>query len=740
MLSYHDALHTDLSTLTTAAEKWEKAAGMFKDAAKIYDKQVKGIFEDGSASGRHAQAGLLATGTTSGQYTGAQQEAKAIASLLRDAHHQFTELRKNLESEIADAKKAKMKVSEDKGVCSWDWDRIDADTKRAIVHDPSSHESEEYWTKRIAKVVKDMDDADHGVKLALDAVTVDSAPLDGIKNGFNAKAEGDIEKVEGERASELAMKLNSDGKLPPKDMAELARLTRDNAHNKAYSQTMLNSLGTYNTIKLVNSLNNAVALKDTDHKKGYLTLEKGLATTLATATKDTDSAFYKKWRDDMQKTGVKRFEDTGVVGRLDKYRGYQSLLTLMEQGDPKDYSPQMLKDLGHDLRAAEDPKKGGDPDIWDTHGTFSGKNDGWFANDPLDATLGIMSHQPDTATEFLDPGPHRKNDMLKYLIDDRDWEISDETKQVGIAEHTSAMEDKDNRAGLGAAIQAAATGHAPGDEHTMGRHSMAQARVMHDTVNALDGSGQAEKMPAALRPYVGQALKDYTPDTHMILGNLDDGYKDNAEKGAWSDDGRVKMSVDQEKLIRVMRGVAEDGKTFGEMYRAEHQYVSDTFATMPHSTNSDDTKTPIMEGAHAMGMYDGVLADINFDHRDEKIQSARDFNHHIGLVPGTAANFIPEGANPAWSKGADIAGKVVDLWAYDHMKDQISDYGAEATKENLKKFKLGEEVVDHTIGAWAETHGEDRDGNFAKAAKGLGQGRHGDGRWLALTTLRPDFS
>ncbi|MFC6061531.1 hypothetical protein [Streptomyces ochraceiscleroticus] len=736
MLSYHDALHTDLSTLTTAAEKWEKAAGMFKDAAKIYDKQVKGIFEDGSASGRHAQAGLLATGTTSGQYTGAQQEAKAIASLLRDAHHQFTELRKNLESEIADAKKAKMKVSEDKGVCSWDWDRIDADTKRAIVHDPSSHESEEYWTKRIAKVVKDMDEADHGVKLALDAVTVDSAPLDGIKNGFNAKAEGDIEKVEGKRASELATKLNSDGKLPPREMAELARLNRDNAHDKAYSQTMLNSLGTYNTIKLVNSLNNAAQLKDTDHKKGYLALEKGLATTLATATKDTDSAFYKKWREDMKKTGVKRFEDTGVVGRLDKYRGYQSLLTLMEQGDPKDYSPQMLKDLGHDLRAAEDPKKGGDPGIWDTHGTFSGKNDGWFANDPLDATLGIMSHQPDTATEFLDPGPHDKNDMLKYLLDDRDWEISDETKQVGIADHTSPLEDKDNRVGLGAALQAAATGHVPGTEHVLGGHSTEQARIMHDMITTLNETGQAEKMPAALRAPIGQALKDYTPDTHEILARVNTTYSDRAldphKADIWGPDNNAKMSVTEEQLIKVMRGVADDHKTFGEMYDAERQYNAVAFADMPKSNTSPETLNPIQKASTALGMYDGVRADVTFDIRDGDIQKARDVNHDLTASSGVVLNFMGD-----YVPAGDVANRVVDFVAYDATKDKIAEATADSTHKNSHEFMFGQQTVDDMVVSWAGSHGEKPDSDFTETLVGHHQTKYREGREDALDYLRP---
>ncbi|MFD9603802.1 hypothetical protein [Streptomyces sp. NPDC059970] len=49
----------------------------------------------------------------------------------------------------------------------------------------------------------------------------------------------------------------------------------------------------------------------------------------------------------------------------------------MEESDG--HSGQFLKDMATDIRAAEDKKQGGNPDIWDLRGDFSGKGDGWFA-------------------------------------------------------------------------------------------------------------------------------------------------------------------------------------------------------------------------------------------------------------------------------------------------------------------------------------------------------------------------
>ncbi|WP_406729658.1 DUF6571 family protein [Streptomyces sp. GD-15H] len=158
----------------------------------------------------------------------------------------------------------------------------------------------------------------------------------------------------------------------------------------------------------------------------------------------------------------------------------------MQAGDG--YSGQFLKDLATDIRAVEDKKQGGDPDVWDLSGRFSGKDDGWFANDPLDGVLGIMAKDPGTATSYLDPGPDGKNDNLTYLLTERDWNHVDTTRWQGKVQVTGEDTfDQDVRAGLGLALAAGATGNVAGADGTeFGRHTAAQARVMHDTVNLLD--------------------------------------------------------------------------------------------------------------------------------------------------------------------------------------------------------------------------------------------------------------
>ncbi|MER6067562.1 hypothetical protein ABT187_01640 [Streptomyces sp. NPDC001817] len=106
-----------------------------------------------------------------------------------------------------------------------------------------------------------------------------------------------------------------------------------------------------------------------------------------------------------------------------KIRGYQSLATLMHQGHG--YSPWIVADVAADMIAAE--KK--DPNIWDLYGKFSDKDgDGWFANDPVDGALEVMSRNSEGATGHLDPGTAVGKGRLDYLLGhghgSRDWTSS----------------------------------------------------------------------------------------------------------------------------------------------------------------------------------------------------------------------------------------------------------------------------------------------------------------------------
>ncbi|MEW2063656.1 hypothetical protein AB0899_23325 [Streptomyces sp. NPDC007002] len=106
MPSYHEIMTTDLSCLTKAADKWTDMAGEFNKREKQYEKDVHGITLGPTWVGLSASAANASFGITLNEYKAAQAEAKAVASLLRDAHTQFTELKGKLQTARSGAVKA----------------------------------------------------------------------------------------------------------------------------------------------------------------------------------------------------------------------------------------------------------------------------------------------------------------------------------------------------------------------------------------------------------------------------------------------------------------------------------------------------------------------------------------------------------------------------------------------------------------------------------------------------------
>lgn len=659
MLTYHQVLTTDLALLTTAAEQWDAAAMKFESVQKDYESQVKAIASDGTWTGQANLAGKTTMQLTHEQYTAAAKEARAIASLLRDAHGQFTDLRGKLKSAVADAEKAGMKVSEG-GIASFDFAKADAATANAARHDPDLHTAEASWTKHIDNVVRAFDDADQGVKLALQAAVQDAIPdlLNGTPHGFNGQAEGDIEKVEVQAAISLARGFSSGAELSDGERKEMQWLLRDIGQDKAASETFLDSLGPRATLLLSNRVNEAAERSGGPAQPAYLEIEKGLAAALATATRTPDSAFYEKWREGLRKAGAEAVDDHQKV----QTRGYQSLLSLMSRGG--DFSSTFINDLGDDLIAAEKRH----PGIWDTpSGSKLATPPKWLAGDPLDRLLDMASHDPAKAQSFLDPGPEGKNNRLQYLLHDRDWKTRYEL--TGNYSHPDMdqfrrIDDASARQGLAKAVEAATTGHRPGLSPEMGAtHSEGQARIMHDTIGTLNKTF-GDKLPENLRAPIARAIVDYAGDTHEILTGQNPryGYEGGLE-APWTRDGKSHLAVDQQSLIRVIRGVSDDSRNYSLIYNTERAYSADILAGMPSGPGraNTDWDVPSRDVGTAFGALNAVGADVIMDAQDTRKAWADDvarYGYHLGGAPITGLPII-----------GDAAQRTIDAAAYDWSKD-----------------------------------------------------------------------
>lgn len=205
MPTYHEIMTTDLATLTTAADRWD---GMAKELHKLetaYAKEVHGITLGPSWQGFSGDVAQERLGWTLKEFQKAQIEAKAIASLLRDAHTQFVHMCNKLKSARADAVAAGMKVS-DQGVVSYDTEKLTQGDRQALAHDPeyqrSVREAVASWQALVDQCVKNAGDADRDVEYALRTVVLDTDAGDGTFNGFNGKAKGDLDAYQAPEPAE----------------------------------------------------------------------------------------------------------------------------------------------------------------------------------------------------------------------------------------------------------------------------------------------------------------------------------------------------------------------------------------------------------------------------------------------------------------------------------------------------------------------------------------------------------
>ncbi|WP_432134758.1 hypothetical protein [Streptomyces sp. bgisy154] len=707
---------TDLSALTTAADCWDGMAAEFSKVEARYTKDVHGIRLGETWVGVSATVAGERFDVTLKEFQNAQVEAKAIASLLRDAHAQFVDLRGKLKSARADAVADGMNVS-DQGLVSFDTARLSAGERNAYHHDPDGQQDASRrvreWQDLIDKCVESVVDADKGVDVALKAVVVDSDTNDGTINGFNAKATGDMEKYEADEAKDIALRIDA-GEATEADYQELQRAFRDNSHDKVFSQTFVGGLGARGTLQLSCNLDGLAHGGDKKNNGRYLDIGHGLATTLATATQDPASGFYKKLRTDMQRAGTEQFSVDGLSSIPDeKVRGYQSLVTLMQQSSG--YSGQFLKDTADDIRHAEEAHvgKGNTESLWALRGDFSGEDRSWFANDPLDAVLGIMSQDPATSTDYLDP---KHTDNLKYLFKERNWDTVIDgyaTPPGGTAIGTPVMaEDGDARVGFSAALEAAATGHPPlkegQDPWPAMKHNEAQTRVMHDTIELLKPStGTDAPAPVHMRQPIANALGEYTSDTHEILGGMSGDYvRAAAGEGYFTEDGTTHLAVSPKDLVQVMRGLSEDPDAYGTLHKAESRYIDTQLQAIPDGATSFEHSAPLSKSGAALGAYSAIREDVVNDERMTKYSEA-DWKSKVAYhVVGGAVTPLYVTTGGVSIAFGDTIQRGVDTWAWDLGNAMKAKADGKANAEIADLYLDANNQMNLMVDSWAEGRGD----------------------------------
>ncbi|MFB8174227.1 DUF6571 family protein [Kitasatospora purpeofusca] len=659
LLGFEDVMKADPSAMAKAVADWTEMARKYQGVQQRLETEVLPVTGGQNLwFGSTASAANLHISMTRQQSVDAQTEAKAVASIIKDAQGDFESAQKKLKQTVTDAQADGMKVT-GTGNVLFDVGALSKEERDYYHHDPdyqqSRHEAAGQWSRKITIFLEEATAADQRAALQLRRAAKVGDPLD----QFNGQAVGGGDEADGRRAAELAARLKDGKTLSPEELAELNNLMKANSGSPVYGQTLLNTLGPEGTLLLADELELRLNDRDGKLKGEYGELQTNLANTIAGATRDPNTKFYQDFRKGLQEAGVKNINARHFGGKTEPIYGYQTLATLLQHGNAG-YGKEFLNDLGTDVLAAERADK----NRWSAH-QFNGPRPD-LVYDPVDGVLKLMGQNPDAATMFLDPKSPGAEDRLKYLLRDREWPTT-YTNTLYSAPITDKTTHQD---GLAAALEAAATGDVPGEgSHNGGPHTPAQARVMQGAIDALDGGGKGSEIHDDLKMPIANALSDYVDDTHLILSEDVSNVQHN---GAWEKNGEGHLGGSSDHLVRVMRGVADDPEAYATLYAAERAKAADALAVLPPDPQHapEDRDIPARQVGTALGAYDAIRTSVILDEKDDRMEWAEKTGEFASTVNGSVTGFIPE--------VGDIAGGLVDLgiseWT-DHIKEDAQNAG-----------------------------------------------------------------
>ncbi|WP_158687525.1 hypothetical protein [Streptomyces sp. AA1529] len=708
-ISYDDIVNADFSDLETAAKSWEGMGKRFGTLGGHYRAHVRAAVDADSWQGEGAKMFGKWGGKTAEEYDQAEQEARGVGALFRLAHATFESHKKAVEKARDDAQAAGMDVNSH-GHCTMNLDKVEAKKGKKVADQYRGDKQaqtvvEEKWDGAIKKAVREAQEADAAMKKRFMADPKE--PEKGLPGGFNGAIGEEAVKRTAKRVANTYNSLKNGEVPPPRELQEASILARGLDEDPEFSRTLINSVGgPEGLVKVHNRLDDLAYVSDPEHKKSYLSLDRGLAANLASATKNPESSFYKDFKDKMEKVGLKKYDLKLVTKNPDDapgpgpVRGYQSLVSLMQRGDDN-YGKQFLTDTADAIRKAEDEGQDGDPDVWDLKGNFDGKKYAHFANDPYDGVLEVMSRQPEVSTEYLDPGKVMdKGDNLYYLLNDRDWK-NVEMGPVGPDGHDPDGETSHSRRGLAHALEAGATGELPQDVKEPARlhplHTGAEARVMNGVIHSLAPDQGAGGIHHNLQEPVANALADYASDTHETLYRSDNIRN---ETGVKESGEYAELSADPEKLIQTMRGVSESPDAFSKIYDAERAQINRGIDGIPDDLGpkSDKVVDEMRRAGAGMGAMEAIKEDILGDKASDELEKAQwkaKIRYHV------IGGFL----TPIGGGLGDPLQRFVDTWTWEEANEESAEIKKELNAKKTEQWLSSDFQVRNMVSGWATSAG-----------------------------------
>ncbi|MFI2263720.1 hypothetical protein [Streptomyces tubercidicus] len=714
MVTFSDLLHADLGKLQAAADEWKllpkKYQGLQEHFEARVTKPLKSDWQGHAAD--QAQESLT---KIKKQYGAAAEEAQAIATLLLDAHSEFSAAQKKLRRIIdEDAPAEKLEVLDNGTVIDVDLDNQGTTEAYRDAFLPERKAAVDAMQKRIEKVLREATAADEAADWAL---RQDSNGKN--SDSFNKNIYTSLDSArDAKKDMAEALRLTKKGEdLTNDELGRLGKLLSKRKNDMVFAEKFALSMGPKGALEFWREASGPNSGERGGERNTALKqLQASLGSTLGIATQ-SESAAMDGWKEKMRALGPQMIDPGGIGGPSAK--GYQLMSSLMRSGS---YDSDFLHDYGRDLLSYEKTRSPSTPrELWAPDSTmpridYSGDGPG---ADPMTGYMDALSKNPEAATGFLDPGEPRENGNLKYLVDDREW-VED------------GFDKKTGQGSLALAIEAGSTGHQPGQEDAVREHTASQARIMRDSINMLDGGSKDEKLPDGMHRPIANALGDYASDTQDVLSNVNDGsagHDGEKASGVWTDKetGQMRMAVDRDSLIRVMRGVSDDPVAYRALQEAQTTHTAHQLADIPAGTSADEAKKMMSDATKATGAIDAIQGDVILDHRDEGRSD------HKWWIAKAGYHGLAAGATKIPVIG-DIAVRLTDVGAAALQEKMDADTDARSAEEiaentlNGSAGMGGKASINAMVAELYETRGIGADTSDANFVQHELQGFYEDGR------------
>ncbi|MFB6953262.1 hypothetical protein ACFCXP_26850 [Streptomyces niveus] len=511
-----EALHSaNFKTLDDTVDAWTKMLVKLADLKKDARDGLRGKANKANWAGYNATVSREFIGKTAEEFNDAHTQAESIRNIIRDTQGELKTQQRLLKEAIERGRNNHMSV---KPAGSGFTVTPNPDPKPA-----NGQTDVDALRDELEGILNTATEVDNTASTSLKAL------VDLTDYGFSGQRYADRDSAaaaikEAENLARIAKKNPED--LTVKEFDTLNAGLKKYSGDELFSERFAQQLGAKGTLEFWDAITDPATNREvySERREQLGDLQKNLSLTLATATQ-ADTPAMSRWTSEMTDLGSQPVHKNSTT------MGFQVMSNLMRWGN---FDDSFLRSYGSELmeteKAATSNGRHG-ATVWthmgmDPNLNRTGEDSG---SDPMIGFLKALSNSPDAATDFF-------NEPFLSKDDDHDFkEKNDEDKEVkaSLSNFDYLFEERDwpperdkdgensisGRNNLGAALEAATTGHPAGELPTLDTpaHNAGQAELAKNLMVSISENPERLTKYGYMSDSVGQIAAEYMPDINRGL-------------------------------------------------------------------------------------------------------------------------------------------------------------------------------------------------------------------------------